>query len=76
MFRFIKKMFTQLLGFGGSIATKSVYLNNEPCQVRPRLIDVNSNEPIYHPFVVSTNKLKEIVTLLMIHMLKYALKIK
>ena len=30
-----------LLGFGGSLATKSLSINNEPCMVRPMLIYLN-----------------------------------
>ena len=44
MFRSIKKIFIKSLSFGGSLATKCVSLNNQPCQVRPTLIDVSSNE--------------------------------
>ena len=32
-----------LSGFNGSVATKCVSLNNQPCQARPTVIDVNSN---------------------------------
>ena len=30
-------------------------LNNHPCQVRPKLVDINSNEPRYS-FTVTVNK--------------------
>ena len=36
-------MFIELSSFGGSLATKCVSLNNQPCQARPTFIDVNSN---------------------------------
>ena len=32
-----------LSGFNGSVDTKCVSLNNQPCQARPTVIDVNSN---------------------------------
>ena len=32
---------------------KGVSLNNLPCQTRPTLFDLNSNELIYYPFTVS-----------------------
>ena len=44
MFRIIKKMFIILSSFGESVTAKCLSLNNQPCQVRPTIIDVNSNE--------------------------------
>ena len=58
MLGLIKKMFIGLLsafttrGFGKSLACNSegcikcVSLNNRPCQARPILVDVNSNETL------------------------------
>ena len=31
---------------------------NQECNVRPEIIDVNSNEPIFYPFSIKTNKCK------------------
>ena len=31
-------------------------LNDQPCQIRPGLIDINYNEPLYYSYVVSINK--------------------
>ena len=36
--------FFVLLGFSKSLATKCLFLNDEPCMVRPTLIDMSSNE--------------------------------
>ena len=50
---FGKKVFIGLLLFGGSLDSyhiKCVSLNKRPCQARPALVDVNSNEPVYCPF--------------------------
>ena len=44
MFGLIKKLFIGLLGFSGSLATKCVSLNNEPCMIRPTLTDLNPVE--------------------------------
>ena len=35
---------------------KCVSLNNRPCQVRPGLFNINSNEPFYYPFTVNVNR--------------------
>ena len=50
MFRFIKKIFIRLLRFCGSLAMKCVSMSKQPCQLRLTIVDVNSNEPLYHPF--------------------------
>ena len=31
-------------------------MKNQECKVRPEIINVNSNEPIFHPFSIKTNK--------------------
>ena len=41
MSRLIKQVFTGLLNFSESLATKCMSLNNEPCMNRPTLIDLN-----------------------------------
>ena len=68
MFGFIQKLFIGLLSscisgrFDGSLASNSkgpikcVSLNNQPCQARPTLVIINSNEPLYYPFIVSVTK--------------------
>ena len=30
-------------------------LNNQPCQIRPMFVEVNSNEPLYYPSVINVN---------------------
>ena len=36
--------------------TKCLFLNDEPCMVRPTLIDMNPNEFKYYPFIINLNK--------------------
>ena len=45
MLEFVKKMFTGLLSFGGlgCDRIKCVSSNNQPCQARPILVNVNFN---------------------------------
>ena len=31
-------------------------MNNQACKVRPEIINVNSNNPIYYPFSIKTSK--------------------
>ena len=71
MFQFIKNLFIRLLfvyiigSFGESLpsilkgATKCVSLNNQPCQARPTLVDINTSKTLFHLFTVSVNKCGE-----------------
>ena len=52
MFRLIKQVFVSFLSFSGSLAIKCMSLNNETCLARTILIDFNSNELYYYPFMV------------------------
>ena len=49
-------MFIALLGFSKSLATKCLFLNDEPCMVRPTIINMNPNELKYYPSMISLNK--------------------
>ena len=52
-------MFTVLLSFSESLATKCMSLNNKPCMVRPTLINLNPVELKYYPFMISLDKCNE-----------------
>ena len=52
-------LFIVLLNFSESLArdqTKCLFLNDEPCMVRPTLFDMNPVELKYYPFPISLNK--------------------
>ena len=58
MFGLIKQLFIVLLSFSESLArdrTKYLFLNDEPCIVRPSLIDMNPVE-LKYPCMISLNK--------------------
>ena len=60
MFEFIKRCFFTGLVFLSTLA--SVYLlscismNNQECRVRPQIVHVNGDEPIFFPFSIKTSK--------------------
>ena len=59
MFSFVKKVF--LLGLtvlSSSIAgaLNCVSMNNQECQVRPKIAYINSNNPMFYPFGIKVNK--------------------
>ena len=56
MFRLIKQVFIVLLSFSRSLATKCVSFNNEPCMIRPTLVDLNRVDLKYYPFIISLDK--------------------
>ena len=56
MLHLFNPIFVALLTFSESLATKCLSLNNEPCMVRPTLIDLNPIEINYYPFMISLDK--------------------
>ena len=47
MFSPIKQVLIALLSFSKSLARKCLFLNDEPCMVRPTFIDMNPVELIH-----------------------------
>ena len=61
MFRFVKRMFISVIMFFGcnlfSVnSLECVLINNQECKVRPEIVNVNNNEPIFYPFSIRTSK--------------------
>ena len=59
MFSFVKKVFVLgLTVLSSSItgALNCVSMNNQECKVRPEIVDVSSNNPIFYPFSVKMNR--------------------
>ena len=60
MFVFIKKVFHIGSLFLSSLASTTplscISMNNQACKVRPEIINVNSNEPVFYPFSIKTSK--------------------
>ena len=55
MFGFIKKKFLTVTFFSCS-ALKYVSMNNQECNVRPDIINIHNNEPLFHPYSILVNK--------------------
>ena len=49
-------------------ALKCVSMNNQKSKVRPKIVDINSNSPMFYPF---STKVVVTVIALMIHMQKF-----
>ena len=56
MLRLIRQVLLALLSFSQSLATKCVSLNNEPCMIRPTLIDLKLVDLKYYPIMISLDK--------------------
>ena len=59
IFSFVKKVFVLgLTVLSSSItgALKCISMNNQECKVRPEIVDVSSNNPIFYPFSVKINR--------------------
>ena len=65
IFGFVKKVFfvglTILSSFTNAnslnaIPLSCISMKNQECKVRPEIINVNSNEPVFYPFSIKTSK--------------------
>ena len=60
MFRFIKQIFISALMYFGNLSSvnplECISMKNQECKVRPEIIDINSNDPIFYSFSIKTNK--------------------
>ena len=60
MFEFIKQIFISTMIFFGNLSNvnplECISIKNQECKVRPEVIHVNSNNPIFYPFSVKINK--------------------
>ena len=58
IFRLIKKVFflglTILSNFTNAL--DCISMKNSECKVRPKIININSNNPMFHPFSITVNK--------------------
>ena len=60
IFGFIKKVFfaglTILLGFANANSLSCISMNNQECKIRPQVVNVNGDEPVFFPFSIETSK--------------------
>ena len=59
IFSFVKKVLVLgLTVLSSSItgALNCISINNQECKVRPEIVDVSSNNPIFYPFSVKINR--------------------
>ena len=61
MFGFVKRIFVStMMFFGCNLSSvnplECVSMNNQKCKVRPEIVNVNSNEPLFYRFSFKTSK--------------------
>ena len=56
MFRFIKKVFVVAMAVFSCNVLKFVSMNNQECKTRPKMININSNEPWCYSYSILLNK--------------------
>ena len=60
MIIFIKKIFSIgslcLSSLVSAIPLSCISLKNQECKVRPKIANINSNNPIFYPFSIKINK--------------------
>ena len=62
MWRFLKSVFAMMTTFFNLSYVKSlecISMNNQECKAKCKIIDVNNNEPVYHPYSIKVNKCSE-----------------
>ena len=74
MFVFIKKIFCIGSLFLSSLVSATplscISMKNQECKVRPKVVDINSNNPIFYPFSININVMVAVI-ILIIHMQKF-----
>ena len=61
MFEFIKKCFFAAMRFLSCSVLSSlecVSMNNQECEIRPEIVNLNTNEPLFDPYSIKINKWK------------------
>ena len=61
MFRFVKRIYVSaIFFFGYNLSSvnplECVSINNQGCKVRPEIVNVDSNEPLFYRFSIRTSK--------------------
>ena len=60
MFKFIKQIIISTLIIFSSLSNinplECISIKNQECKVRPKIVDISSNDPIFYPFSIKINK--------------------
>ena len=60
IFGFVKKLFfvglTILSGFANVNSLSCISMSNQECKIRPQVVNVNGEQPVFFPFSIETSK--------------------
>ena len=60
MFTFIKQIFISTMMYFSNLSSvnslECISMKNQECKVRPEIVDININNPIFYPFSIKINK--------------------
>ena len=61
MFKFVKQTFISgMMLFSCNLPSVTslscISMNNQACKVRPEIVNVNNNDPVFYPFSIKTSK--------------------
>ena len=60
MFEFVKQIFISAMFFSCNLPSvnslKCISMNNRKCKVRPQIVNVNGDDPMFFPFSIKTSK--------------------
>ena len=60
MFGFVKKVLFVglriLSSFTNANSSSSISVNNQECKIRPQVVNINGDEPVFFPFSIKTSK--------------------
>ena len=61
MLGFVKQIFiSAMMFFGCNLSSvnplKCISMNNQECKVRPQIVNVNGDDPVFFPFSIKTSK--------------------
>ena len=75
MFRFVKQIAISAMMFFNSLLSvnslECISVKNQECKVRPEIVDVSSNDPIFYPFSIKVNKCSGNCNNIVIHMQEF-----
>ena len=71
MLGFIKRCFFKGLVFLSTLTSvnmlRCISMNNQECKVRPQIVNVNGDDPVYFRLSIKTSKCSGVVTILITH---------
>ena len=58
MWRFLKKasLMTTFFNLSYVNSLECISMNNQECKARPKIININNDEPVFYPYIIKVNK--------------------